>query len=150
MEVENKRLEMEKAAWEAEVARREAEKALKAKISAAEKKAKDAADAAAAEKAAKLKEEHEKAIEAAKKKTDEAEAAKKKLEEDAKKNAPDPDSGKAPILFKDALGRKFTIPYGVGKSWRVSWMMRSPTNRALTDWPGYARDNSSSVSSHEP
>ncbi|GAB7337685.1 hypothetical protein MBLNU457_g2974t1 [Dothideomycetes sp. NU457] len=118
MEVENKRLELEKAAWEAEIAKREADKALKAEISAAEKKAKDAADAAAAEKAAKLKEEHEKAIEAAKKRTEEAEAAKKKLEEDAKRNAPDPDSGKAPILFKDALGRKFTIPYSVGKSWK--------------------------------
>jgi len=146
MVLEKKRLEKEKADWEASIAKTEAERALKEQISAAEKKVKEAADVAAAEKTAKLKAEHDKAIEEAKKKAAELEAAKKTLEEEAKKNAPDPDSAKAPIIFKDALGRKFNFPYGVCKTWKVSQYV-SWSGCPLTESSGYACAHSSSVCS---
>jgi hypothetical protein len=59
------------------------------------------------------------------KKLAEAEAAKaelekkqKELEEAMAKSAPVPDMLKAPIKFKDAIGRKFSFPWHLCKTWK--------------------------------
>ncbi|GIZ49132.1 hypothetical protein CKM354_001216900 [Cercospora kikuchii] len=132
--------EAEAAAKAAEKARAEEEKKRKAEIAEAAKKAKDDAESKAADAAKKAKEEaeaaakkakdeHEAAVKKAKeeheaklaeaqKAKDEAEKAKKALEEEAAKNKPTPDSLKAPIRFKDAVGRKFSFPWSICKTWK--------------------------------
>lgn len=111
-------LQAEKLAREKELAQQIADQLRKEDIAAAEKKVKDAAEAAAAEKAKKAKEESDKKLEEATKKHADAEKAKKALEEEAKKNKPSPDDDKPPILFKDAMGRKFNFPWKVCKTWK--------------------------------
>lgn len=93
----------------------------KDEISLATKKAKEAAEEAANEKAKKAKDEHEKAIEVAKKKAEELEKSKKALEEEVKKHKGTPDDAKAPIKFKDAVGRKFSFPWRICKTWKVGY-----------------------------
>jgi hypothetical protein len=114
------------------IAREQAIEAEKiAKIKKAEEEALKAQEIAAASAAAKA--EAEKAAEAAAKlakeesdkKLAEAEAAKvelekkqKELEEAVAKNKPIPDMEKAPIKFKDAVGRKFSFPWHLCKTWK--------------------------------
>jgi hypothetical protein len=95
----------------AETAKHEAEKEA-AKKAAEEKEKFD-------KKTAEEKEKFDKELEEIKKKAAEVEAAKKKFEEEAKKLRPGDDMLKAPIRFKDALGRKFSFPWHICKTWKV-------------------------------
>ena len=118
----------------------EAEKRRKAEIAEAAKKAKEDAEKKAEDAAKKAKEAHEEAVKKAKdaheaavkkateeheKKLKELEAAteeatkkQKASEEEAAKLKPPPDSTRAPIKFKDAVGRKFSFPYHLCKTWK--------------------------------
>lgn len=103
-------------------AKSEAEAAAAAK--AAEEKAayekKAAEEKAAFDKAtAEEKAAHDKAIEEATKKAAELEAAKKKAEDEAASLRPGDDMTKPPIKFKDAVGRKFSFPWHLCKTWKV-------------------------------
>jgi hypothetical protein len=116
-----------------EIAKKEAElKALEQKRIADEKdkEVKAAADLAkyeaqqeAAKKADEAKEKWDKEMEELKKKAAETEAQKKKFEEEAKKLRPGDDLLKPPIRFKDAVGRKFSFPWHICKTWKV-WMIQ--------------------------
>ena len=109
MEAEAKAAAEKKAAEEVEWRKKlEAEAKLKAEIEAREKLEKEVQAAADAKKA---EEEKKKAEEAFKKKA--LEEAKEKVEEAAKK------AEKAPIKFKDAVGRKFSFPYRLCQTWPV-------------------------------
>nr|POE63362.1 hypothetical protein CFP56_04265 [Quercus suber] len=99
-------------------AEEEAEKKKKQEIADASKKAKEEAEKTAAEAAKKAKEEHEKKLAEAEKAKEELEKKHKELEAEAAKLKPTPDSLKAPIRFKDALGRKFSFPWHICKSWK--------------------------------
>jgi hypothetical protein len=107
----------EKAAA-AKKAEEEAEKKKKAEIAEATKKAKEDAEKKADEAMAKAKEEHEKKIAEAKAAQEDAEKKHKELKEEADKTKPTPDSLKAPIKFKDAVGRKFSFPWHICKTWK--------------------------------
>ncbi|TID27387.1 hypothetical protein E6O75_ATG00154 [Venturia nashicola] len=87
------------------------EKAAYEKKAAEEKAAYD--KATADEKAA-----HDKAIEEATKKAADLEAGKKKAEEEAASLRPGDDMLKPPIKFKDAVGRKFSFPWHICKTWK--------------------------------
>ncbi|KAJ9645171.1 hypothetical protein H2199_003176 [Coniosporium tulheliwenetii] len=127
-----------KAAAEAAEKKAAAEEA--AKLVAAAKKAREEAEAKAKKEAEDAKAAHEKALAEAKAAQEEAEKAKKeaedlkakaeadkkKAEEEAKAAAeaaleaskPKPDEAKKPIRFKDAVGRKFSFPWHLCKTWR--------------------------------
>jgi hypothetical protein len=126
LEREKKQLERMEADLKAKVASDEkaaaAKKAQEEKnkeLKAAAEKAKLDAEAEAAKKAAEEKEKHDKEIEEAKKKAAELEEGKKKAEDEAAKLRPGDDMLKAPIKFKDAVGRKFSFPWHLCKSWKV-------------------------------
>jgi hypothetical protein len=122
-EAERKKKEdAEKAAAEAKRIQAEKDKEIKA----AAEKATLEAEKKAAEEAAKKKEEHDKELEEAKKKAAEMEAAKKKAEAEAKSLKPGDDMTKAPIRFKDAVGRKFSFPWHLCKTWKVSTISHVP------------------------
>ncbi|KAK5113922.1 hypothetical protein LTR85_010455 [Meristemomyces frigidus] len=106
------------AAAAAKKAAEEADKQKKEEIAEASKKAKEEAEKKAAEALKKAKEEHEKKLAEVKKAQEEAEKKQKELEEEAAKNKPLPDMLKAPIKFKDAVGRKFSFPFHLCKSWK--------------------------------
>lgn len=121
--------EAEAAARAAEKARIEEEKKRQQELAEARKKAKEDAEAKAADAAKKAKEEHEAAVKKAKEEHEaklaeaekakaDLEAAKKALEADIAKNKPSPDSEKLPIRFKDAVGRKFSFPWHICKTWK--------------------------------
>jgi hypothetical protein len=118
---ENERIAREEAIIAAERAKKlQAEQeALKAKeIAAAAAVAKADAKKAAEEVAKMTKEQSDKKfteVEAAKV---ELEKKLKELEEAAAKNKPIPDMEKAPIKFKDAVGRKFSFPWHLCKTWK--------------------------------
>nr|POF03137.1 hypothetical protein CFP56_75502 [Quercus suber] len=99
-------------------AEEEAEKRKKQEIADASKKAKEEAEKTAAEAAQKAKEEHEKKLAEAQKAKEDLEKKHKELEAEAAKLKPTPDSLKAPIRFKDALGRKFSFPWHICKTWK--------------------------------
>jgi hypothetical protein len=105
----------ERAKLEAEIA------AAKLAAEAKEKAEKEAAEA---------KDKHDKALAEAQKKADEFEAAKKKAEEEAKSLRPGDDMLKPPIRFKDAVGRKFSFPWHLCKTWKVCF--NSATLTSLT------------------
>lgn len=118
-----------RVAWEKEmIARAEAEAAKEAKeleekkkkeeIAAASKKAKEDAEKKAEEAAKKAKEEHEKKLKEAEAATEEAKKKQKELEEEKEKLTPAPDTTKKPIRFKDAVGRKFSFPFHLCKTWK--------------------------------
>jgi hypothetical protein len=88
-------------------------------IKQAAEMAKLEAEIEAAKKAAEEKEKHEKELEEAKKKAAEFEAAKKKFEDEVKALRPGDDMLKPPIKFKDAIGRKFSFPWHICKTWKV-------------------------------
>lgn len=110
--------EAEAAAKAAEIAKAEEEKKRKEEIADASKKAKEAAEKKAEEAAKKAAEEAEKKLSEAQKKAEETEKAKAALEEAIEKAKPTPDSQKAPIRFKDAVGRKFSFPWAICKTWK--------------------------------
>ena len=93
--------------------------ALQTEFSEAQKKADEAKEKAEKE-AAELKEKHDKELAEAKKKAADMEAAKKKAEEEAKSLRPGDDMTKPPIRFKDAVGRKFSFPWHLCKTWKAS------------------------------
>ena len=107
----------EKAAAEAKIAKEAADK--KAAEEAAQKlldaaaTAQKNAEAKAEEAAKKAQEEHEKKVNEL-----EAAAAEAKKEADALKGSGD--EKKPPIKFKDAVGRKFSFPWHLCKTWKVS------------------------------
>lgn len=109
------RAKADKATVDAKLAKevadkRAAEDTAKALTDAAAKARKDAEEKAADE-AKKAKEEHEKKV---KELTEAAEAAQK-----AADAAKAPGEKKLPIKFKDALGRKFSFPWEVCRTWKV-------------------------------
>ncbi|KAK5133635.1 hypothetical protein LTR08_007489 [Meristemomyces frigidus] len=108
----------EVAAVAAKQAAEEAEKKRKEEIAAATNKAKEDAEKKAAEAAKKAEEEHEKKVAEMKKAQEETEKKHKELEEVAAKLQPTPDSLKAPIKFKDAVGRKFSFPWHLCKTFK--------------------------------
>ncbi|RMZ14151.1 hypothetical protein D0860_02222 [Hortaea werneckii] len=110
--------EEEAAAAAAKKAAEAAEIKRKEEIAAAFQKAKEDAEKAAEEAAKKAKEEHEQKLAEAKKAQEDAEKKQKELEDEAAKNKPTPDSLKAPIRFKDAVGRKFSFPWHLCKTWK--------------------------------
>lgn len=87
-------------------------------IAAASAAAKEAAEKAAEEAAKKAKEESDKKLAESEKAKEAAEKKKKELEDEIKKNKPAPDMLKAPIKFKDAVGRKFSFPWHLCKTWK--------------------------------
>ncbi|KAK3115938.1 hypothetical protein LTR53_004216 [Teratosphaeriaceae sp. CCFEE 6253] len=102
----------------AKKAEEEAEKRKKAEIAEATKKAREDVEKKAATEAAKAKDEHEKKVAELKAAQAEAEKKHKELEEEAAKHKPMPDALKAPIKFKDAVGRKFSFPWHLCKTWK--------------------------------
>ena len=110
--------EAEAAEIAARKAKEEEEKKKKEEIAAASKKAKEDAEKKAEEAAKKAQGEHEKKLKEAETAKEEAEKKQKELEEEKKKLTPAPDSTKAPIRFKDAVGRKFSFPFHLCKSWK--------------------------------
>ncbi|GAB7359304.1 hypothetical protein MBLNU230_g5956t1 [Neophaeotheca triangularis] len=110
--------EAEAAAVAAAKAKEEENKRRAAELTAASQKAREEAEKEAGEKAAKAEAEHQKKLEEAKKAQEAVEKKRKELEEEVKKNKPTPDSLKAPIKFKDAVGRKFSFPWHLCKTWK--------------------------------
>lgn len=110
--------EADAAAAAAKAAKEEEEKKKAEEIAAASAAAKEAAEKAAEEAAKKAKEESDKKLAESEKAKEAAEKKKKELEEEIKKNKPAPDMLKAPIKFKDAVGRKFSFPWHLCKTWK--------------------------------
>ena len=113
-----KKAEEEAAAAAAKKAKEEEEKNKKEEIAAASKKAKEDAEKKAEEAAKKAKEEHEQKLKEAETAKAEAEKKQKELEETVERNKPTPDSLQAPIKFKDAVGRRFSFPWHLCKTWK--------------------------------
>lgn len=113
----------EKAEAESKAAKEAAEKKAAAEAAAklleAAKQAREEAEAKAAKEAEEAKAAHEKALAEAKAAAEELEKAKKAAEEEAAKLKPKPEEAKAPIKFKDAVGRKFSFPWHLCKTWKV-------------------------------
>ncbi|KAJ4301068.1 hypothetical protein N0V90_003158 [Kalmusia sp. IMI 367209] len=111
----------DKAEADAKVAKEAAEKAAQAEAAAklleAAKAAREEAEAKAAKEAEDTKAAHEKALAEAKAAQEELEKAKKAAEEEAAKLKPS-DAPKPPIKFKDAVGRKFSFPWHLCKTWK--------------------------------
>jgi hypothetical protein len=89
-----------------------------AEVAAASAAAKAAAEKAAEEAAKTAKEESDKKLAEAEAAKAELEKKQKELEEAVAKAAPVPDMLKAPIKFKDAVGRKFSFPWHLCKTWK--------------------------------
>lgn len=118
---EDARIAREEAIIAAEVAkkRKAEEDALKAsEIAAASAAAKAEAEKAAEDAAKKAKEESDKKLAEAEAAKAELEKKQKELEEAVAKNKPTPDMEAKPIKFKDAVGRKFSFPWHLCKSWK--------------------------------
>ncbi|TKA26324.1 hypothetical protein B0A50_05103 [Salinomyces thailandicus] len=112
------RAEEQAAAAAAKKASEEAEKRKTEEIAVASQKAKEEAEKKAEEAAGKARDEYEKKLAEAQKAHEEAQKKQKELEEEAAKNKPTPDSLKAPIKFKDAVGRKFSFPWHLCKTYK--------------------------------
>lgn len=110
------------AKWAREKEQMAAAERWKKEMKDAEDKAKKAAEEEAAKKAAKTKEEADKELAELKKKHKEAEDEKKKFEEEAK--ALKPKAPPAPIKFKDAVGRKFSFPFDICKTWKARSLLQ--------------------------
>lgn len=142
----------EKAEKEAADAKAAAEKKAQEEknkeLKEAAEKAKKKAEEEAAKKAAEEKEKWDKEMEELKKKAAEVEEAKKKAEEEVKNLTPGDDLKKAPIKFKDAVGRKFSFPWHICKTWKVSRQMRSIVKkyRISDGYLGHGNVDQSSVS----
>ena len=110
--------EADAAAAAAAKEKEEQEKRKKEEIAAASKQAKEDAEKKAAEASKKAKEEHEKKLKEAEAAKAEAEKKYKEAEAEAEKLKPAPDMTKLPIKFKDAVGRKFSFPFHLCKTWK--------------------------------
>lgn len=113
-----KRIEAEAAAAAAAKAKDEEEKKKKQEIADASKKAKEDAEKKAEAAAKKLQDEHDKKWKEAEAAKAELEKKHKEVEEERDKLKPAPDTGKPPIRFKDAVGRKFSFPFHLCKTWK--------------------------------
>lgn len=91
-----------------------------ARLLEAAKKAREEAEAKATMEAEETKAAHERALAEARNAAEELEKAKKAAEEEAAKLRPN-DAPKPPIKFKDAVGRKFSFPWHLCKTWKVSY-----------------------------
>ncbi|KAM0722016.1 hypothetical protein Q7P37_002942 [Cladosporium fusiforme] len=107
-----------KAEAAAQKLKEEQEAQKKEEIAAATAAAKAAAEKAAEDAAKAAKEESDKKLAEADAARAELEKKQKELEEVMKKNEPVPDMLKAPIKFKDAVGRKFSFPWHLCKTWK--------------------------------
>ena len=110
--------EAEAAEKAAEAAKAEEEKKRKQELADATAKAKKDAEEKAKAAADKAKEDHEKKLKEAQTAKEEAEKKQKELEDAAEKSKPAPDTLKEPIKFKDAVGRKFSFPFHLCKTWK--------------------------------
>lgn len=110
--------EADAAAAAAKKAEEAAEERKKEEIAAASKKAKEDAEKKAEEAARQAKDEHEKKLAEAQQAKEEAEKKQKELEAEMEKSKPMPDMLKPPIKFKDAVGRKFSFPWHLCKTWK--------------------------------
>lgn len=117
-EEEAKARKAEKEAAKAAQAAAEAQAAQAAAIAAAATAAREAAEKEAAAKAKKAEEESSKKIAEAAEKAAALEKAKKELEENLAKIAPQPDDTKGNVHFHDALNRKYDVPWRYAKSWK--------------------------------
>ncbi|KAF2118721.1 hypothetical protein BDV96DRAFT_568379 [Lophiotrema nucula] len=88
-----------------------------AQLLEAASKAREDAEARAAKEAQQIKTAYEKSLAEAKAAAEELEKAKKAAEEEAEKLKPS-DAPKLPIKFKDAVGRKFSFPWHLVKTWK--------------------------------
>jgi hypothetical protein len=102
-----------KAAQEAAEKKSAAEAA--SRLLAAAKKAREEAEFKAGQDAEEAKAAHEKAMAEAKSAAEELEKAKRAAEKEAEKLKPKQIS---PIRFKDAVGRKFSFPWSLCKTWK--------------------------------
>jgi hypothetical protein len=144
-EAERKKKEdAEKAAAEAKRIQAEKDKEIKA----AAERATLEAEKKAAEEAAKRKEEYDKELEEIKKKQAELEEAKKKAEAEANQLRPGDDMKKAPIRFKDAVGRKFSFPWHLCKTWKVFDTRLDPCERKTNVSLGDGHAHPASLPSH--
>lgn len=118
---DEERIAREKAIEAAELAKKlkaEQEAQKNQEIAAASAAAKAEAEKAAEDAAKKAKEESDKKLAEAEAAKVELEKKQKELEEAVQKNTPLPDMQKAPIKFKDAVGRKFSFPWHLCKTWK--------------------------------
>jgi hypothetical protein len=106
------------AAAAAKKAKEEQEALQSAEVAAASAAAKAAAEKAAEEAAKAAKEESDKKLAEAEAAKAELEKKQKELEEAVAKAAAVPDMLKPPIKFKDAVGRKFSFPWHLCKTWK--------------------------------
>jgi hypothetical protein len=111
------KIEADAAEAAAKKAKEEEEKKKKEEIADATKKAREAAEKKAEEASKKAKDEHEKKLKEAEAAKEEAIKKQKELEAETEKLKPPDHSGKQ-IKFKDALGRKFSFPFHLCKSWK--------------------------------
>lgn len=111
----------DKAEADAKIAKEAREKALQAQAAAklleAAKAAREEAEAKAAKEAEETRTAHENALVEAKAAQEALEKAKKMAEDEAAKLKPS-DAPKPPIKFKDAIGRKFSFPWHLCKTWK--------------------------------
>ena len=114
------KLEAEKKDAEAKAAKAALEKARKEEVSDAAEKAKEAAEKEAEDKAKQATADHEKALKEVNEKAEAAEKAQKAAEEESDKLKPTDDAKQPPIKFKDAVGRMFSFPWALCKTWKVS------------------------------
>ncbi|KAL9085504.1 MAG: hypothetical protein Q9165_007549 [Trypethelium subeluteriae] len=121
--MEEDRIKREEEVRARELAQAEAKKKAEeaaAALEAAASNARKEAETKAEEEAKKAKEEADKALEEAKKATEDAtkdaEQAKKDLE------AATAPKEEKPIKFKDAVGRKFSFPFHLCKTWKVGFI----------------------------
>lgn len=105
------------AAEEAAEINADAEAAVK--LLEAAKKAREEAETKAAKEVEETKAAYEKALAEAKAAAEELEKAKKAAEEEAANLNPKAEENKPPIKFKDAVGRKFSFPWHLCKTWKV-------------------------------
>jgi chemotaxis protein histidine kinase CheA len=98
-------------------AREEEEKKRKEEIADATKKAKETAEKKAEEAAKKAKDEADKKFKELEEAKAEAEKKRKELEEETAKLKPPDHAGKS-IKFEDAMGRKFSFPFHLCKTWK--------------------------------
>jgi len=132
-EARERKLEAEKVAAEARAAKEAEERKTAEALANAAKSAKEEAEAKAAAREAESEKKHKEAIEASKKKLDAAKAAEQEAKKEMETHKPSDDSLMGPIKFKDAVGRKFSFPWKICKTWKVRCFdMNHSTSQILT------------------
>jgi len=118
-EAREKKMEADKLAAEARAAKEAEDRKAAEALASAAKTAKEKAEAKAAEREAEYEKAHKEALDDARKKLEEAKVAEELAKQEAAAHKPSDDSLKGPIKFKDAVGRKFSFPWQVCKTWKV-------------------------------